>query len=748
MKRLIGPVMLLCSVLLVGWAVVVDNFLSVPLTQGTPTDSQIWKFSSATGKWVLASDNVGAGASDASVTVKGITKLSVAPVSATDPIAVGDNDTRNNVAPAAGVRGNVAAVNAAGTAWTSIDEGTATDQALFSLGANTPGAFRAVAAGDIDELITLAQLAGVTATTGSGTVVVLDTSPTVATPTFTGDATAASVVFNSSGAPDTDGEVRRNGDTLVFQVPTGSTDRVVMLAEVSNLSDLGDVTGFGGTSADLGASASNGSATTVAKSDHVHKGVIGQDEGLGQDSSNGNKTINVTGGGAALSATGGVITINVPGAGAATITIKESGTTIDASTSILDFAGFHFRAVSSPAGTVTIFLDTDSVTSTSIAADAVGSSELADNSVDTGAITDGAVVLADINAAVKSPLQTLEGTRKITTTAALALGTAAAAGTGVDAAAADHVHKGIVGQEEGSPVDSSNGNATLNIVGSDATASATGGVLTVTVSGVPSGAIMATTSNTTVSGWQFCDGKQLSRTTFANLFAAMTNSGSGNTFDITTEKVTFTSHGLFNNDPVQFYTTGTLPGGLSEGTKVYVRDKTDNDFKVCSTPGGAAIDLTGSNGSGTQTWISAPYGDGNGETATTFHVPDLLGRVPAGVDALQGGTAASRLTVGGAVIKTALGESGGTETHALTTAQLAAHTHTGTTASNGSHTHTYNDAMNGGSGNVLAGTQGTLNASTSSAGAHTHTFTSDSTGSGTAHQNTQPTLCFYYIIKE
>jgi len=33
---------------------------------------------------------------DASTTVKGITKLSVAPVSATDPIAVGDNDARNS----------------------------------------------------------------------------------------------------------------------------------------------------------------------------------------------------------------------------------------------------------------------------------------------------------------------------------------------------------------------------------------------------------------------------------------------------------------------------------------------------------------------------------------------------------------------------------------------------------------------------------------------------------------------------
>jgi len=46
----------------------------------------------ATVKFV--NDQVVSGAPDASTTVKGITKLSTAPVSPTDPIAVGDNDTR------------------------------------------------------------------------------------------------------------------------------------------------------------------------------------------------------------------------------------------------------------------------------------------------------------------------------------------------------------------------------------------------------------------------------------------------------------------------------------------------------------------------------------------------------------------------------------------------------------------------------------------------------------------------------
>jgi len=48
----------------------------------------------AEGRITSASSGTPAGESDASTTVKGVTKLSVAPVSPTNPIAVGDNDTR------------------------------------------------------------------------------------------------------------------------------------------------------------------------------------------------------------------------------------------------------------------------------------------------------------------------------------------------------------------------------------------------------------------------------------------------------------------------------------------------------------------------------------------------------------------------------------------------------------------------------------------------------------------------------
>jgi hypothetical protein len=167
MKRFVKPFLLLVVVLLgvgaIAWVDLVNNFLGIGLTPPTSyTNGYVWMYDSATGKYVLGSAS--GAIADASTTVKGVTKLSVAPASASNPIAVGDNDTRNNPLPAAGTRGNIPVVNAGGTAYTGIDEGTANDQALFSLGANTPGAFRAIVATDIDELLTVEQLSDVTIT--------------------------------------------------------------------------------------------------------------------------------------------------------------------------------------------------------------------------------------------------------------------------------------------------------------------------------------------------------------------------------------------------------------------------------------------------------------------------------------------------------------------------------------------------------------------------------------------------------
>lgn len=130
------------------------------------------------------------------------------------------------------------------------------------------------------------------------------------------------------------------------------------------------------------------------------------------------------------------------------------------------------------------------------------------------------------------------------------------------------------------------------------------------------------------------------------------------------------------------------------------------------------------------TAISTTYGVGDG--SSTFNVPDLRGRVPAGKDDM-GGSGANRLTSGSAAALDGdtLGTGGGVEEHTLTTAQLAAHTHGGLTnidpdGGDGG------DAHDPGMDYVISNGAGTV---------------SGSTGGGAAHTNVQPTLVLNYIIK-
>lgn len=75
--------------------------------------------------------------------------------------------------------------------------------------------------------------------------------------------------------------------------------------------------------------------------------------------------------------------------------------------------------------------------------------------------------------------------------------------------------------------------------------------------------------------------------------------------------VTWTSHGLANGEAVQFVTSGALPTGLSASVTYYVVSTAANTFSVATTPGGAAINTSGSQ-SGTHTaytgLISLPAG--------------------------------------------------------------------------------------------------------------------------------------------
>ena len=134
--------------------------------------------------------------------------------------------------------------------------------------------------------------------------------------------------------------------------------------------------------------------------------------------------------------------------------------------------------------------------------------------------------------------------------------------------------------------------------------------------------------------------------------------------------------------------------------------------------------------------IGTTYGAGDG--SSTFNLPNLKGKVAVGLDTSQ-------------TEFNSLGKTGGATTHTLSISEMPSHTHTGTTSSNGSHTHggiNYSTSNDGSTnGNVRRDYGANYNQISFYAGDHTHTFTTDSTGSGSAHNNLQPYVVLNYIIK-
>lgn len=135
------------------------------------------------------------------------------------------------------------------------------------------------------------------------------------------------------------------------------------------------------------------------------------------------------------------------------------------------------------------------------------------------------------------------------------------------------------------------------------------------------------------------------------------------------------------------------------------------------------------------------YGVGDG--STTFTIASMGGRVPAGKEA-----SASRLTssyFGGD--STVLGATGGSESHTLTTAQLAAHSHGVTDPG---HTHVEQGSPAGGASNHIYkpdnATSGVVSNSADSTASATTGISINNAGSGNAHNNTQPTIIVNYII--
>jgi hypothetical protein len=137
------------------------------------------------------------------------------------------------------------------------------------------------------------------------------------------------------------------------------------------------------------------------------------------------------------------------------------------------------------------------------------------------------------------------------------------------------------------------------------------------------------------------NGASASRATFAALFAQLVHSGTA-TFTNGQAIIGWTSHGLSAGDKIKFFTSGSLPTNFAAGTHGYnvgteycviSAGLTTNQFEVAASCGGAAI-AAGTAGSGTQTAVNAPWGDGDG--STTFTVPNYSGDFIRGFDAGAG----------------------------------------------------------------------------------------------------------------
>jgi microcystin-dependent protein len=138
--------------------------------------------------------------------------------------------------------------------------------------------------------------------------------------------------------------------------------------------------------------------------------------------------------------------------------------------------------------------------------------------------------------------------------------------------------------------------------------------------------------------------------------------------------------------------------------------------------------------------IGTTYGSGNG--TTTFNLPNVKGRVIAGLDSTQ-------------TEFDTLAETGGAKTHTLTSAEMPSHTHT-----QDAHGHVVSSNSFAGDLQIVVGPRGgdgafysftdsgnDANVSAAVIYARNTTATNQSTGGGGAHNNLQPYIVMNYLIR-
>lgn len=223
--------------------------------------------------------------------------------------------------------------------------------------------------------------------------------------------------------------------------------------------------------------------------------------------------------------------------------------------------------------------------------------------------------------------------------------------------------------------------------------------------GVPTASVQAFAGSTAPSGWLLCAGQAVSRSTYADLFAAI-----GTTYGAGDGSTTFGLPDL----------RGRVIAGEDDmgGTAA-------NRLQVSTTITTTASSTSATVGSATGLAIGMRVTTANVPAGTT--ITAISGTtVTLSAAATAAGTAvAARFSLLGDV--QALGAAGGTQAHQQVIAEMPAHTHTIVALNN-------RNTTSGGSETIADSSAST-------------TMSTNSAGGGLAHPNVQPTLILNFIIK-